>query len=291
MIHLRRFRPVDLGLLAVLFALSLVATMGAWRDIAEQAFRDQEQTHILLALPVVVWLGVLRRRRLHGFRPKWSMAGPLAMLFGWALSLYGFRNGYDLFWHVGAIGIVVGSVVTVLGVRFVKTFLPSFAALVFLLPVPGRVRGPIAGWLQEVSARVAEFGLDLIAIPVTRGGNALNVNGTEVLIAEACNGMRMVSALALIAFAFVFSVPMRNSVRVLILALSPLVALIVNVTRLIPTSLMYGYAEHDAAALFHNISGWVVLGLALVILWGFLALLRWIEVPIAPYTVAEVGQQ
>jgi exosortase len=283
----KRWSPVDAALLTALVAVALYATRGAWADVVEQATRDQEQTHILLALPVVLWLGFLRRGRLHGFRPKTSPLGPLLMLGGWGLSLFGFSKSFDLFWHIGAISVVVGAVVTMLGPRIVSVFMPSFVALLFLLPVPGRFRGPIAGELQNVSAVIAEFGLDVLGIEIMREGAALVVNGKEVLIAEACNGMRMVSALALIAFAFIFSVPMRNSVRLAILAISPLVALSVNVIRLIPTALMYGYSTEDAASLFHDISGWVVLLLALGMLWAFLSLLRWIEVPIAPYPIAK----
>ena len=285
-----RFRRWSIGEAAALVALvaaAIYATSGAWLDVAEQALRDEEQTHILLALPVALWLGYLRRGRLHGFRPRTSPLGPILMLFGWGLSLFGFSRSYDLFWHVGAICVAVGSVVTMLGPRFVVVFLPSFVALLFLLPVPGRLRGPIAVELQNASALIAEFGVDLVGVEIMREGAALIVNGKEVLIAEACNGMRMVSALALIAFAFIFSVPMRNGVRLAILAISPVIALSVNVIRLIPTALMYGYASEDAASLFHAISGWVVLLIALGMLWVFLSLLRWIEVPITPYPIAR----
>ncbi len=285
--RLKRWSPVDAVMLGGLLALALYATRGAWLDVIEQATRDEEQTHILLALPVALWLGFLRRGRLHGFRPKPSPLGPALMLVGWGLSLFGFSRSFDFFWHIGAICVAVGAMVTMLGPRIIVVFMPSFVALLFLLPIPGRLRGPIAGELQDVSAVIAEFGLDLLGIEIFREGAALVVNGKEVLIAEACNGMRMVSALALIAFAFIFSVPMRNSVRLAILAISPVIALTVNVMRLIPTALMYGYSTEDAAALFHDISGWVVLLLALGMLWAFLSLLRWIEVPIAPYPIAK----
>jgi exosortase/archaeosortase family protein len=95
----------------------------------------------------------------------------------------------------------------------------------------------------------------------------------------------MVSALALISFAFVFSVPMRHSIRIVLLLVSPLVALLVNIIRLIPTVLFYGYASNDTAEFLHDLSGWAVLGLAVAILWGLLSMLRWIEIPIDPYPV------
>jgi exosortase len=145
----------------------------------------------------------------------------------------------------------------------------------------------IAMPLQEISAKFSEFILTIFEVPVTRAGNVLDVAGHEVAIAEACNGMRMVAALGLVAFAFIYTVPMRSSVRLLILAISPLVALVVNVVRLVPTALLYGYSDKHTADVFHDLSGWGVLVLALGMLWAVIAILRWIEVPIAPYAVAE----
>src|SRR5256885_1613630 len=92
--------------------------------------------------------------------------------------------------------------------------------------VAARRPGDPALPLQELSARIVEFMMVLFGSPVQRAGNVLSINGHDVGIAEACNGMRMVAALGLVAFAFVFTVPMRTSVRLLILALSPLVALL-----------------------------------------------------------------
>ncbi len=117
-------------------------------------------------------------------------------------------------------------------------------------------------------------------------GNVLLINGREVAVAEACNGMRMVSALLLVSYAFVFSMPMRQGVRLVILAASPIVALLCNVIRLVPVVLFYGYASDSTADFFHDASGWIVLLIALGLLWSFLSLLRWIEIPVTPYAVA-----
>jgi exosortase len=190
-----------------------------------------------------------------------------------------------VFEHLAALGFVLGAVVAVLGLRLVMLFKPSLIAMLFFLPVPGRLRQEIALYLQEWSARIVEVMLDLFGVQVLRAGNSLTVNGVEVAIAEACNGMRMVSALAIVTIAFVFSVPMRREVRLLFLAASPVIALVVNVIRLVPTVLMYGYRSADAADTFHDMSGWGVLVVAIGLLYGMLALLRWLEVPISPYPV------
>ena len=287
MMRLSGWRSVDWTLLVALTVLAIVATWSTWVEIFAQAVRSEEDSHILMALPIAGWLVWLRRGRLRMCRPTWTMIGPGLILLGVVLERIGIMQAIEVFRHGAALLVVVGASVTVLGTRFVTQFLPAFAALVFLLPVPGRVRQQIAIPLQEYSAQASAFLLELFGVAVTRSGNLLQINGHDVAIAEACNGMRMVAALALIAFAFIFSVPMRNHVRLLILAASPVIALVVNVVRLVPTVVLYGTGDEGLADLFHDLSGWAVLLVALGLLWGFLSILRWIEVRIDPYPVSR----
>lgn len=281
------WRFSDGVLITLLAALAVTLSWAPWVDIVGWALRDQEQSHILMGLPIAAWLFWVRRDRLRYARPRRTLLGPVVVTLGYLASRWGFLHDVDLAFHGGALLLVFGAIFTVIGVDFVRQFAPAFVALLFLLPVPGRIREAIAVPLQEKSASISEFFLVLFGSPVTRAGNELNINGHAVQIAEACNGMRMVAALGLVAFAFVYTVPMRWWVRVLILAISPIVAIIVNVIRLIPTTLLYGYAEKHTAEIFHDLSGWGVLLVALALLWSFLAMLRWIEVPIAPYAIAE----
>lgn len=283
----RPWRPCDGALLAGLAILAVAATLSVWGEVFRTAVEQDEQSHILLALPIAAWLGWVRRARWRRCRPRWSLSGPALIALGWAGAWAGFTQGIDAARHFGALLVVVGAVVTITGPRILREFSPSVIALLFLMPIPASVRHEIAIPLQNVSATAAGFCLELFGVPVARSGNVLTVNGQEVAVAEACNGMRMVAALGLVSFAFVFTVPMRPGVRVLLLAASPAVAVVVNVLRLVPTVLLYGYADAAVADAFHDISGWVMLFVALGMLWGLLVLLRWIEVPVMPYPVVE----
>jgi len=283
----RSWRFTDGMALVSLIALAIAATWPTWSDIFTTSFRNEEQSHVFLAPIVAAWLFWIRRERLRFARPHWNYSGTIIVGAGWGLAIFGFSQGFLLFEHFGAILVVVGAAITVLGMSFVLKFLPAFGALLFLMPVPGRFRQPIAIPLQQVTAQITSFGMELFGAPVARSGNVLVINGHDVAVAEACNGMRMVAALAIVTYAFVYSVPMRQSVRIGLLVFSPIVAIVCNVLRLTPTVLLYGYADTNVADLFHDLSGWAMLFVALGILWATLGLLRWLEVPIAPYAVGE----
>ena len=59
-----------------------------------------------------------------------------------------------------------------------------------------------------------------------------------------------------------------------------------NVIRLVPTSLIFGYGSVDTAQRFHDISGWVMLPVALFILIAVLRTFRWLEFPITSLRLA-----
>jgi len=107
-----------------------------------------------------------------------------------------------------------------------------------------------------------------------------------VAVAEACNGMRMVFALILVSYAFAFSVPLRNSVRLMVLLLSPVAAIVCNVMRLSPTVILYGNASQEVADNFHDIAGWLMLPVAFMMLMGITRALRWAMVPTYRFTLA-----
>ncbi len=288
MIERRSWRFSDGLLLAGLIGVAVFASRAAWADIIFNfALASEEQSHILLAPFIAAWLFWVRRARWRFCRPKWTIAGPGVMLAGWLIAQTGFQGSHLVLWHLGALLIVSGAALTIVGPDFVRNFFPAIFVLVFLLPVPSLIRQQIALPLQDITASVTQSLLEVAGFQVTSLGNVLSINGVEVAVAEACNGMRMVAALVLVAYAFVFSVPMRQEIRVLILVLSPIVAIVCNIIRLFPTVLLYGYASVETADLFHDISGWAMLPVALAMIWGVFSILRWIEIPITPYVVAE----
>jgi exosortase len=275
------------ALAALLAGLGLLVTLPAWADIYRIAYNDEESSHIFLVPVVAAWLAWVRRERLRRCQLKGLWLGPLIVLLGWLISTGGYRNGIQSFWHGGAVMVVVGCFVTVAGRQVLMRFLPAFVVLVFLVPVPGMVRQQLAIPLQTATAHVTQGLFELFGESVERSGNLLSINGQGVAIAEACNGMRMVFALALVSYAFAFGEPLKNHVRLLVLVASPFSAIACNVIRMLPTIWLYGYGSKATADRFHDISGWIMLGAAFLVLMGIIRLLRWSLVPVVHYTLAS----
>lgn len=274
--------PTRVGWLVALLALAVLAALPTWQNVFDLATRSAEYSHMLLVVPVVFMLLWQRRDRLAVVPLAATATGAGVALLGVAMDFVGFATQVDLVKDAGMVVMLLGAIVTVTGWAWAIKAAPALAALAFLIPLPGRVRQRIALPLQEVSATITEHLMDFIGVPIARLGNVLQINGVDVAVAEACNGMRMVVALALVAYAFAFSMPLRPWARVVILASSPLVAVFANVLRLGPTVLFYGYSDRETADFAHDVSGWLVLLVALGVLWGSVALARWLELPIEP---------
>jgi exosortase len=268
-------------------ALGVAATYPAWADMYLIAYNDDEYSHIFLVPLVALWMVWVRLLRFRHCRTTGTGIGLFVAALGWAISSYGFYHGHQSLWHGGSVLVVLGCVLTVLGKQLAFRFFPAVAVLVFLIPVPGMIRQQIAIPLQTWTAQISQVVLEVIGVPVERSVNQLTVNGIPVNIIEACNGLRMVWPLILMSYAFSFGLPLRNSVRFLVLAASPLAAIFCNVVRILPTIWLYSYHTKKVADLFHDYSGWLMLPIAFLILLGLIKPLRWAMIPVMRYTLAS----
>ena len=281
--HWTQWHPVAL---VVLMALGIAVTFDSWRDIFLKAYNDEEASHIWLVPVIAAWLIWRRRGRLRRCAPGGLLLGPIMILAGGLIYFFGAYYPLEVPWHFGAVLLLVGCVVSVLGKDTLFQLAPAFAVLIFLVPFPGRFRQQIAIPLEGIAAKATQICCEILGMPVIRAGNELQINGYKVAIEEACNGLRMVFSLTLVAYAIAFSSPLKNYIRLGMVAASPLLAIIFNVLRLIPTVWFYGYSDLITANRFHDISGWFMQFAAFFALLGIVRLLRWAMVPVSRFTLA-----
>jgi exosortase len=274
------------GAAVAMVAACVAVASNAWADLAMLGFKDEESSHVMLVPLVVAWLVWVRRQRFRTCEPNGRWIGTLLLGIGWLMWSIGYRRQIQLAWHSGAVMMAVGGLLTVLGRDVFIRFFPAFVALAFLVPVPATLRQYIAIPLQHTTARLTQNVAEVLGMEVVRQGNLLSLNGTEVAIAEACNGMRLVFTLFLACYVFAFVTPLRAYVRVIVLAVSPLIAIVANVVRLVPTVWMFGHTSPSVAEQFHTLSGWVMLVAAFLVLMGIVKMLRWALVPVAKFTLA-----
>ena len=254
-----------IGCAVALGAAAVLSVRGAWLDIAHIAWVDEESSQIWLVVPIMVLLLAVRRDALKHLLPHSSFGGTLLVALGWAMSWYGYFHAIQSLWHLGAVVVTIGAVWTVFGNRVMLKALPAVMVALFFVPVPGRIRSEIAMPMQQATAVAAEAILVIFGQNVERTGMMLSFNGKPVVrIDEACNGMRMVFALLLVCYGYAMMTPLKGYVRVLVIGLSPALAVSCNIIRVVPTALVYAYADKGTGDMVHDLSGWAMVFLAYV---------------------------
>jgi len=277
-----RWKAAHLVVGAFLMAASLVAFRGGWSDIWVQATKRADNGYILLAPLVAMWLAHLRWIRASSVPPTPSFLGAVVGVVALALAWWGIETDTRAAVHLAAVLAIVAPILAMTGWRSLRMFAPAFGALLFMVPVPGEIRRWLAGPLQDLATTMTQEVLELLGTDAVREGNSITLAGQPIFVDEACDGMRMVLALLLTFYAFVFAVPLRLRARLVVLAICPIIALVCNVARLVPTAFAFAYGSSDIAARVHDIAGWAMLPLALAMLVGFLAFLRWLDLAWLP---------
>jgi exosortase len=170
---------------------------------------------------------------------------------------------------------VVGLAALCGGRRTLAWAWPACAFLLFMVPLPFRLEVALAQPLQRIATKCSTYLLQTFGVPALAEGNVILLQETQVGIVEACSGLSMMMLF------FAMSVAVAIVVRrawwekaILLLSAAP-IAIAANVIRIVVTCMLFeaGGAEL-ARAVFHDLAGWLMMPLALLMLAVELFLLR-----------------
>jgi len=265
-------------------AAALLACLPAWRDIYVSATADPDNGYIVLVPALAGWLALCRRRRLRSAGRSGLWLGPIIVAFAGGVYLLAGTLNLTLALHLGAIGVLIGAIWSVVGRSVMLRMSPAVVALFFLAPAPMEWLLPISDLLGAWSMAIAAGLLEILGVPAYASGRELVVGAQEVSLGDFA-GVRMIAAISLVTYAFAFGMPLRHGVRIGLVLASPLVALVANIVRLVPFAIL---AENWPASTYvlAQISGWLTLALALGMLYGGIRLLRYAQVPARRYALA-----
>jgi exosortase len=282
----KRWNP--LVALAGLFGASLVWFY--WPTLAEMVHRwstDPRYAHGYLVPVFALVLLWLRRERLAGFtpRPSWGGLG----LIGIALALRLAGAYFYLGWleAVSLLPALAGLCVLVGGWRSLRWSWPSIAFLVFMLPLPFRVEGALAYPLQRIATKASTYALQTLGFPALAEGNVIHLDDVEIGVVEACSGLSMLFTFFAMAVGTVLVIRRPWLDKILIVASAIPIALMMNVLRITVTGVLHETVGSRLANLvFHDLAGWLMMPMAVGVLWLELALLARLLVAPTPKDIA-----
>jgi len=177
--------------------------------------------------------------------------------------------------------MIPGLILLVAGWRLFRSVLWILLFLLLMVPLPGRVHNLISGPLQTMATTGSVFLLEAFGVRVSQQGNVIMLNETTPMaVAEACSGLRMLTAFVIVA-AFMAYMVKRSRLKKAILLLSSIpVAVMCNIVRLCVTAVLFILASSELAEkFFHEFAGLVMMPVAVLLMFAELWLLDKIIVP------------
>ncbi|NLE38773.1 MAG: exosortase/archaeosortase family protein [Pirellulaceae bacterium] len=191
----------------------------------------------------------------------------------WAIYVdYEFRHVIKAFTLIPLIG---GLVLLVGGWHAIRWAWPGIAFLVFMIPVPGRYASLLSQELQAIGTRISVFVLQTLGVPAVADGNIIQLTKSRLGVVEACSGIKMLVLFFAASVGTALYLRHRDPIIRIVIGLSaPPIAIIANVARIVITAMIYeNVSEELGEKIFHDLAGWLMMPIAIALLWLETALL------------------
>ncbi len=211
---------------------------------------------------------LVKKEDWFGIRVKPALIiGSFCLLVFQLMRLAGLYGYYSSLERLSFVGVTGCACLLTFGWRFLLKLWPIFLFLLLMLPLPNRYQLAITGPLQDWATSSAVFCLEMFGYTIVRKGNLIEIGQTTVAVAEACNGLRMLTAFVIIA-AWIALISRRKWwEKVLIVLSSVPIALICNTIRLTVTAIAFTVLSGEKwEKIFHDWGGLAMMPLALVMI-------------------------
>jgi exosortase len=269
-----RYIPAIAASLVLL--LTLVATYWATiTDLVHEWTHDANYSVGQLVPLAAVYLLWQERRALRKLRiePCWWGIGLIVL--AQALRFYGLADLYESAERYSLILTIWGVVLLCAGWRIFRHISWILLFLLLMVPLPGQLHNRISNPLQSFATAGSVFLLELSGVSVAREGNVVVLNDTvRLAVAEACSGLRMLTAFVIVAAVLGYVVRRPRWQKVFLVASSIPVAIACNIMRLFATAQINCWTSSQLAdKFFHDFAGLTMMPLAVLMLAGELWLL------------------
>ncbi len=232
-----------------------------------------DYSHGFIVAPLALYFAWERRADLRRapIDPSWWGALPLAL---GALALTLGRLGVELMaMRTGFVLTLNGLVLLLLGRHVYRILAFPLLFLFLMVPLPQSLANTITFPLQLIATDLAMFPLYWLEIPALREGNIIHLAETQLLVAEACSGLRSVMALGTLGVVFAYFFRKSWGERILLVAATLPIAILVNAFRVALTGLLtHRLGEAAAEGVIHQTEGFFTFALA----FALLLLLAWL---------------
>ena len=225
--------------------------------------------HGFFVAPFAGFLLWYRRDLLRNISVRGSWWGALFLAVSAGMQWFAAYKHLNLPQRLSLLPCLAGIVLFVWGWRALRWAAPSIVFLIFMYPITGVLFDNLSLPLQRGATALSAFVLRIVGIPAFGEGTVLNLPGVKPLGVEAaCCGLRMIVTCLAICFGASFFMQKSLREKVIIVASSVPIAVLVNVVRITVTGVVAYFGNYNyAVTAFHDSVGLFTMPLAIALLW------------------------
>ena len=249
----------------------------AWATLSRTLWTSDEYSNGPVVGAIALWLLWRLRERLQAApgAPHDALGGA-ALAVGLVLALAGRTVAAPELEMASQIPVLAGVLLLARGPAALRIAWFPVAFLVFMIPVPGSILGPMTAGLKEWISVLAEGLLYAAGLPVARDGVAIDIGQYRLFVADACAGLHSMLSLSALGVLYVH-LSRRPSVlhnAILLASILP-IAFLANLLRVL-LLLLTTYHFGDATARWlHDAAGLGVFVAELTLLYALDRVLAW----------------
>jgi exosortase len=267
-------RPsVLVGCLAIFAALvwSYAEPLAA---LADRWTNDSDYSHGFLVPVFAAYLLWVRRGMFNPQSARGSWFGLALLLCAASMRWFSTFFFYPLLDAPSLLPCLAGVALLVGGWSALHWAWPGIVYLGFMMPLPAVIDSFLSHPLQRVATISSTWLLQLLGVPAISRGNVIWLTAERLGVIDACSGLRMLLVFLAITVgaSFLIQRPLWEKVFVGLSAL--FIGVVANVLRITVTAILYEYVGKEwAERVFHDLAGWLMMPLAMLLLWFELYLL------------------
>ena len=237
--------------------------------------RSDEYSSGLLVPFLAVYILWSRRKTIAQCRIRPAVWGLFAFIAAQIVRVFGLFYMYSSAERLSIVLTIVALVLLLFGLQLLRKVSTVLLFLCLMLPWPNRVQAAVTLPLQRWATSSAVFCLEMVGYDVISEGNVIHIGDVRVAVAEACNGLRMITAFFVISGLVVLLVKRAWWEKLVVLVSSLPIALLCNTIRLAITAVFFTILEGEYwEKLFHDFGGYAMMPLALATIIAELWLLK-----------------
>jgi len=236
---------------------------------------NQDYSHGMLVFPFAVYLAWRMRRSLKGLTPSPSLIGIAILAVALVLRVVSVRYYLGSLERLSLVVAIWGLVLLMCGWRITRLMRGPLAFLILMIPPPNSVAQAISMPLQRATAVGSAAVLQVMGWEAITQGNIIRLYGQDMEVAAACNGLRMVFAIVTLGCATAYLARRPKWERAIVAASSVPIGVAANVIRIVVTGIVSQiFLGMVSVGKVHDVAGWLMMPLALLLIWWVQRALR-----------------